>query len=48
MSFENPIRNTFEDAKAKIERKYQESAKEIEIKIKEAREKTYKRLEKGS
>lgn len=46
MSFENTVRSAFEEAKAKVEMKYQEAAKEAENKIKRAREKTYKRLEK--
>lgn len=44
MSFETNVKKAFEEAKAKLDKKYQESAKIVESEIMEARDKTYKRL----
>jgi|GEM_PF-1818165 len=44
MSFEKEITKAFDGAKAKLDRRYEESAKVIDEKIKEAQGKAYKRL----
>lgn len=44
MSFEKEVKKAFDGAKAKLDKKYEESAKNVDDKVREAREKTYKRL----
>jgi len=44
MSFEKEVKKAFDGAKAELDGKYEESAKIVDSKIREAREKAYKRL----
>jgi len=44
MSFEKEVKKAFDGAKAKLDKKYEESENMVNQKIREAQEKTYKRL----
>jgi len=44
MAFEKDIKKAFDEAKAKLDIKYEESAKMVDEKIRETKEKAYKRL----
>jgi len=44
MAFEREVKKAFDEAKAKLDKKHEESAKIVDEKINETREKAYKRL----
>jgi hypothetical protein len=44
MSFDKEIKKAFDAAKAKLDKRYEESAKMVDEKIREVQGKTYKRL----
>ena len=46
MAFEKDVKKAFDEAKAKLDKKYQDDAKSVDEKIRVTKEKAYKRLAK--